>query len=314
MRIVGFGVVGLVIGVVGGGALGCSSGGASVACHAGADCASGVCQSNGVCGPVGPNDDAGNPVDSSAGQDTSTDSQTGDSSGLGCTANADDVITAAEVPLKAGLHATYRTATNITFDTAGQMVNNARVWDLSVALPGDQNAIVETLPVAGAWYASSFPTATYATKLSASSDLLGVFRTSPTALEILGIVSPMSGGSQTNVSYSPPAAPLQFPLQVGAAWTTTSNATGQASGVPVIFSDKYDSQVDQKGTLKTPFGSFAVLRVRVVFTHTVGFLVTTTRSFAFVTDCFGNVATVTSQANESKVEFTSAAEVKRIAP
>ena len=48
MRVVGCGVVGLVIGV----ALGCSSGAASVACHAGADCASGVCLSNGACGPV----------------------------------------------------------------------------------------------------------------------------------------------------------------------------------------------------------------------------------------------------------------------
>jgi hypothetical protein len=306
MRVV-FGAVGLVI------ALGCSSGSSSVACHAGADCASGVCLSNGTCGPV-TFDDAGKPVDSGLGADTSTDALAGDSAGPGCTANGDDVITASEVPLSAGLHATFRTATNVTFDTTGQMVNGVRTWDLSVALPGDQNAIVETLPVAGAWYASSFPTASYATKLSASSDLLGVFRTGPTALEILGIVSPMSGISQTNVAYSPPAASLQFPLQVGAAWKTTSSASGTLNGGAIFYTDTYDSLVDQKGTLKTPFGSFPVLRVRIVLTHTLGIVPLTTRSYAFVTDCFGNVATITSQSNEPNVEFTSAAEVKRIAP
>lgn len=309
MRVVGFGVVGLFIGV----ALACSSGSSAVACHAGADCASGICSSDGTCAPPSNDPDAAS-ADAGNGADATGDAPGNDSAPLGCSANGDDVISAAEVPLKAGLHATFRTATNVTFDTAGQLQNGVRTWDLSVALPGDQNAIVETLPVAGTWYAGSFPTATYATKLSASSDLLGVFRVGSTALEILGVVSPASGVTQTNVSYSPPAASLQFPLQMGSKWTTTSSASGTVNGGAVFYTDTYDSQVDAKGTLKTPFGSFPVLRVRVLLTHTVGIVPLTTRTFAFVTDCFGTVATITSQSNEQSVEFTSAAEVKRLAP
>jgi hypothetical protein len=37
-------------------------------------------------------------------------------------------------------------------------------------------------------------------------------------------------------------------------------------------------------------------------------------SHAFVTECYGTVATVNSQDNETTVDFTDAAEVRRIAP
>jgi hypothetical protein len=292
MRIVGFGVVGLFIGVAGSA---CSASSSAVACHAGADCASGICASNGTCAPIGGDQD----------------SSVADAGNCG---NNDGVITSAEVPLKAGLHATFRTATNVTFDTTGQSAKNGRYWDMSVTLSGDQNAIVETLPVASAWYANSYPTGTYATKLSATSDLLGVFRTGPTALEILGVVSPVNSLTATNVAYSPVAASLQFPLKMGSTWTTTSNASGTASGINVFYTDKYESLVDANGTLKTPFGTFSVLRIRVVLTHTVGIIPTVTRTYAFVTECFGTVASVTSQSNEQNVEFTSVAEIKRIAP
>ncbi len=311
MRIVGFGVFGALLVAS---SLGACSSAQSVVCHSGADCASGICASNGTCGPPDKLPDAAL-ADGDGLFDAAVDAPNADVAPLGCNANGDDVITAVEVPLKAGLHATFRTATNVTVDTAGKPgPNGTRDWDLSPALPGDQNTIVETLPVTGTWYAGSFPTATYATKLSVSSDLLGVFRSGNSALELLGVVSPSSGSSQTNVSYTPPAATLQFPLQSTSKWSTTSNITGTASGIQVFYSEKYDSQVDAKGTLKTPFGTFPVLRVRIILTHTVGLLATVTRTFAFVTDCFGTVASITSQSNEQSTEFTSAAEVKRIAP
>jgi hypothetical protein len=49
-------------------------------------------------------------------------------------------------------------------------------------------------------------------------------------------------------------------------------------------------------------------------TRTVGALVTTQRTFTFVTDCFGPVAVITSQTDETQPEFTSASEVRRLAP
>ena len=57
-----------------------------------------------------------------------------------------------------------------------------------------------------------------------------------------------------------------------------------------------------------------MLRVRVTLVRTVGVIPTTTRSFLFVSECFGTVASITSGDGESRAEFTRAAEVRRLAP
>jgi hypothetical protein len=90
--------------------------------------------------------------------------------------------------------------------------------------------------------------------------------------------------------------------------------SGTASGVAAFYTEKYDQKVDARGELVTPFGSFDVLRVKVVLTRTVGAVITVTRTYAFVTECFGTVASITSNANELQEEFTTAAELRRITP
>ena len=57
-----------------------------------------------------------------------------------------------------------------------------------------------------------------------------------------------------------------------------------------------------------------MLRVNTLLTRVVGALVTTTRTYSFVTDCFGNVASIVSNTDDPTVEFTTAAEVSRLAP
>jgi len=99
-----------------------------------------------------------------------------------------------------------------------------------------------------------------------------------------------------------------------ATWTSDTSVSGVAEGIPVAYSEKYESVVDAKGKLKTPLGTFDVLRVRVLLTRTVGFAVTKVRTFAFVTECYGTIATVTSDDNEGDIEFTHALEIRRIAP
>jgi hypothetical protein len=59
---------------------------------------------------------------------------------------------------------------------------------------------------------------------------------------------------------------------------------------------------------------FPVQRVRTDLTRTVGALVTTLHTYIFVTECFGTVASITSQNYEPMDEFTTAAEVTRLAP
>ena len=51
-----------------------------------------------------------------------------------------------------------------------------------------------------------------------------------------------------------------------------------------------------------------------VLKRKVGIVTTTIRSYVFVTDCYGAVAAMTSKDNEPNVEFTTASEVRRIAP
>jgi hypothetical protein len=294
-------------------------------CRVGADCATGICGDDGQCvRDATPGVDSGLASDAPISRDgQTTDAPAGDSSISGCVPNKDGTITAAEAPAAAGLHATYKIGTSENVSTAGVTgAGGKRTWDFSAALASDQTVIVETQALTGKWYETKFPGATYASKLSVSKDLLGIFETSPGALLLRGVVSPTEGGaSGTNLTYTPSVSILKFPLTMGSTWTTDATASGTAAGVDLAFfptTESYVSKVDAEGTLKTPLGTFDVLRVAIVLTRkvTTGLVVTPTvvRSFAFVTECYGTVATVTSADNESNEEFTAAKEIRRLSP
>ena len=111
-----------------------------------------------------------------------------------------------------------------------------------------------------------------------STDLLGVFETSPGALLLRGVVSPTETASKTELTNTPAVSVLKFPLTKGAKWTTDADVGGTAQGVALFgtYTEKYTSEVDAEGTLKTPLGTFDVLRVKVVLTRTIGVLPSTT--------------------------------------
>ncbi len=310
-------------------------------CRVGADCASGLCASDGTCATAAVSDggtDGGGPTDDamvsadSSGSETSTDAAIS-----GCSPNNDGTITREEVPIAAGLHATYKIGSNADLPTGyvtGVVgAGGKRTWDFSGPVNNDVSVLVETQSLKGKWYETAYPNATYATKLSESSDLLGVFETSPGALLLRGIVSPSAPTSTTgtHLTYAPGVDVLDFPLKLSAAWSTDAIASGvyTAPGTSTQLDlgtaftkteEKYDSKVDAEGTLKTPLGTFDVLRVQVLLTRTVGTpgvtltKVTKVRSFAFVTECYGTISTITSSDDESSVEFTHAVEIRRISP
>lgn len=289
-------------------------------CRVGADCASAACGPDGQCVPasVVPDADAAG-TDASVTKDGDGPRQdAGDAAPTGCVANKDGTITREEVQVGPGLHATYKIGTDEDVSTAGTPIaGGRRSWDFSTALNSDVGVLVETQALAGKWYAAKFPGASYASKLTQSSDLLGVFETTPGALLLRGVVSPTeTAATKTELTSTPPVAILSFPLKLDAAWTTISDVSGTAQGFPLIaaYNEKYASKVDAAGTLKTPLGTFEVLRVQVLLTRTIGFATTTLRTFAFVTECYGTIATVTSAKNEATVEFTHAAEIRRISP
>ena len=272
------------------------------ACSRDEDCASHFCRADGTCGPAetdGGDGDA--PIDMPAGP---------------CTANHDGVIERAELPLAAGKMATFRIATNATWSTAGtSQPSGSRKWDLAVQLAGDADRLVALASPAGTWWQPSFPAATYATELVSTSDLAGVFGVSASGLALQGVVSPEAGFYRTELTYDPPAQILALPLQAGAAWSSTSTVSGTAQGAIVAYTEKYESRVDQVGTMKTPYGEFPVLRVATVLTRTAGFSTLLTKhTFTWLAECFGPIATVQSQDFASATEFSDDAEVRRLAP
>jgi hypothetical protein len=324
---------------------GCS--GTSPECRIGADCASGACSRDGVCiaalhddagtnpntGPGVPLDagsampppDAGsmppidattNPgMDASNPQNPDATTMMPDGGTPSCLPNNDDTIERAEVPVAPGLHAVFAIVEGATIDTTGTTdMGGAHHWDLSGMLSGDHRVEVTTDAAQGQWFSADFPDATYVTKLSDASDLLGVFKATDTSLQLLGVVSPSDGSGKTELMYDPPVDTLVFPMTVGKTWRVDSNVTGLTMGLLSNFTEAYDSTADEAGEMNTPYGRFHVLRVRTVLTRTVGFVITVIRTDLWVTDCFGPVATIVSQNNEQNDEFTSAAEVRRLSP
>lgn len=305
---------------------GCVASPPVVICHLGSECESGICD-DGVCvDPTGSSTKSstgsgdggsgGGMSSSTTSTAASMSTTTSSSSGGTCLPNHDGTITAAEVPLMAGVSAKFMAATGVTFATMGTDAGGGkRNWDLAQTFTGDHLALIEAQPIAGQWFAEDFAGASYAAKLSETNDLLGVFEIAGDSLLLRGVVSPSDGVTSTNLAYDPPVLVLSFPLTKSKTWkTTNTNVSGLAQGVFANYFETYDNSIDADGTLDTPFGSFDVLRVRTTLTRTIGFVTTTVRSFSFTTECFGTVATVRAQDNESSAEFSDIAELRRLTP
>lgn len=272
-------------------------------CDVAADCASGYCRADHTCAPV---DEADGGTDGTSG---------GPDAALGCQPDHDGTITRGELPMMAGQTARFRIAADVTIDTAGQQgTGGQRTWTLAGGLPGDQDVTTTLLAPTGQWWAATFPTASYAARLSIDSTLLGVMRLDGSGLALLGVVSPEAGVTRTELTYDPPVPLLPTPLGPSASWTTSSTITGVAQGVAVFYSERYQARVDAVGTMTTPFGPFPVRRIATDLTRTVGAVITTRRTFGFAAECYGTIATMTSQDYETGSEFTDAAEVWRLIP
>lgn len=316
-------------------------GGGGPDCRVGADCASGICRSDGSCAPLADGDggddgaadggldgggdaladagDGGGDAGDSGGDAGDGGGDAGDGGGDGsltCAPDHDGVISRAEVPLRPGLRATFRVSGRTEIDTAGEArPGGGRLWDLTGPYDGDEHVLVELRDPTGTWFAPVFPEADYYSRLRQDEDLLGVFRTSDEALELLGVVSPDDGVLRTELTFDPPVTVYAFPLQQGDAWSTETTVSGWAAGAYSYYTEDYDNQVDAAGELITPYGRLQVLRVRSHMTRTVN-LVTTARTVShfFAAECFGTAAVIHSRDFESEPEFDVAAEVRRLAP
>jgi hypothetical protein len=276
-------------------------GGSEHKCTSDDQCPSHFCMIDGVCGPS-VTDAPRSPIDA----------PTGDGAAL-CTPTHDGTITAAELPLIAGRMANYLIATNATWDTTGSGSGSDRSWDLTGQLANDTTTQVALGSPTGTSWQSKFPSATYWVQLTVTSDLEGIFEVGSAGVSLLGVVSPSSDTAQTELTYDPPATIIAAPFMFGSTWSSTSTVSGYAEGVLTTYQEQYASTVDAGGTMKTPYGSFPVLRVATELTRTSGGVpLLTQRTLAWFAECFGAVAQATSQADESGDEFDSESEVRRL--
>ncbi|MCC6902185.1 MAG: hypothetical protein IT377_24655 [Polyangiaceae bacterium] len=309
-------------------ALGCEASSPADECHTGSDCPSGACNdgrcvsaSGGAAGAAGRGGAAAGGGGTAgagggaAGSGGAGGAASGGSGGGFCSPNHDGVLDKSETPLAAGLAAKFLVSGPAAVPSAGvAQGDGSRLWDFSAGLSGDHLVLVETQKLDGKWFAAKYPGATYAARLSESSDLLGVFEVGATALVLRGVVSPADGVTKTELTYTPPVVVLDFPVKEGKTWSTSSTVTGFAQGVLANYTEGYESAVDAHGTLKAPFGEFPVLRTRVVLTRKIGFVTTVVRSYLYGAECFGTVASFVAKDNATTAEVSEAAELRRLAP
>ncbi|MDB4928831.1 MAG: hypothetical protein JWM10_1315, partial [Myxococcaceae bacterium] len=233
-----------------------------------------------------------------------------------CAADRDGVITRAEVNFLVGASVLYAVneegATVTPVDLTGTMVEGVRRWDYSAARAEDRRVLDEVMRPTGRWWSARYPDATYAAMLDRTANILGVYRASATALELLGTVSVAENA--TNLTMSPPVVVLRFPLRVNDTWTQSVTATGFYNFTPLTNVTAYTTRVDAAGEVWTPAGRYPSLRVRTDLDQTIPFTVIrrTKRTYTFLSECWGVVARIASVDNETADPFTRASEYRRL--
>lgn len=235
----------------------------------------------------------------------------------GCRPNQDGVITRAEFPGVVGATALYlvnRDGVTVEgVNTQGANVEGVRRWDYSARRSDDQPTLEEVLPPGGRWWSGMYADATFASVIERGSGLLGVYRLSDQALELLATVSPTA--NQTNMRFTPPVAVLRFPMRVGDRWEQSVNGDGVVNFTPVLNVTRYVTVVDARGEAWTPAARFPVLRVNTTLDQSLRLnplIRVQRRIFAFVTECGGLVARVASVDNDTSETFTRASEYRRL--
>jgi hypothetical protein len=241
---------------------------------------------------------------------------------LSCVPNLDGRIDATELqpvlntPVKYLVSAAGMTE---SVNVAGTVGSDGKLSWTFPSLSTDGVVMISATPLAGKWYAASFPSGQFSTPFDAAETLDAVYTQDASGLFLLGLASkdPMPPDGQTLYVYSPPIQALKFPLTVGTSWVSVGTITnGMLRGLPYAGQDTYEISDDATGTLVLPDLTFTQahrVRQKVTLSPAAGQTVVT-RQASFFYECFGEVARATSQTNETNDDFTTAAEVRRFGP
>lgn len=235
---------------------------------------------------------------------------------VSCRGNNDGVIERSEVVFLPGAEARYRinpAGVGAVVDTAGTMRGDGtRVWDFTN--PDGELVSLRVLDVSGQYFAAQFPTAQYAARLDPRDPVLGVYRATDTAVELLGAVGEMES-TRTVIPYNPAVELLRFPMRMGSAWTVTGTTmNAMVEGTPVASRDTYAMTVDASGEVQLGALTFRnALRLRVELTQAFPAGPGRRRiQYLWMTECYGEVARITSMDGQVALEFTTAQEFKRL--
>lgn len=284
-------------------------------CRADSECGGGACVA-GQCRPVvigsGGADAGSDDGGMMANEDMTPvipDGWSPDQLAASCSFNGDGQIDRSELPAMVGLGGLF--AVNASGSTVS--VNLSQPWDFSAPVPSERKVFDQLISTSGQWWSADFTGADFAQRIDDGQQLLGVYKMTPTAMQLLGVVSDQSGAQQTELKYATPIDVIQFPLKMGSAWTSESDVSGTNDGVAMYAHETYDFSVDARGTAKVPDGNFDTLRLRMGYTQVWGALVTTQITYLHVAECYGSVARIRSRPNESMDPFNQASEYRRLA-
>jgi hypothetical protein len=240
---------------------------------------------------------------------------------LSCVPNLDGKIDRAELGAAIGVPARYLVSppgvsrpVNLAggTDAAGH-----KIWDFSSSYADDQAATLTASTLTGKWYEASFPGAGFVSSFDAGGTIEAVYSEDDSAIYLLGLASAQKSPpeGQTLYVYDAPVPFLRFPLVPGKAWTSVGTSKNQMlRGLPFAGKDTYEVSVDAEGQLVLPELTFTqAIRVRTKLTiePTVG-ATTTQLQTSYFFECFGEVARATSKTGEANLDFSAAAEVRRL--
>ncbi len=233
-----------------------------------------------------------------------------------CRGNGDGVIDRSEVVFVPGVEARYRinpAGVGVVVNTAGAMgAGDARVWDFTS--PDGDVVTLQLLSVEGLYFAGQFMGAQYAARLDPREPTLGVYRATDTAVQLLGAVGE-SATSRTMVPYATAVELLRFPMRLGDQWTASAmTVNAQVDGTPVASRDTYAMTVDAHGEVQLGALTFRdALRLRVELTQQFPAGPGRRRiQYLWMTECYGEVARITSMDGQVATEFTTALEFRRL--
>lgn len=240
---------------------------------------------------------------------------------LTCLPNLDGRLEASELKAALGVPVSLLVSpagAHRTVDLAGGVdAQGHRVWDFASDYSDDQVAKLSASALTGKWFASAFPTGQYVVPIDLGGTVLGVYSDDGANLLLHGVASATENPPEgkTLLPYIAPIALYRYPLEVGKSWVSAGELrNGTLRGLPYAGRDTYEVSIDQAGRLELPDLAFTqALRSKTHVTiEPVAGPTVSRRQVSWLFECFGEVARAVSLDNETRDDFTTTSELRRL--